>query len=279
MGVFSKSFGLGIFMTFCTFLSASAIAADDLDEMVVTWQKLNERIQNLRVPPPDLTKVIYRKIPFEYVEAVEITDDPTRVPIRGFAFDLPKSRIVIIQNLFDTAGASLSDLAKLQFAKMLRSLLPRPALQRAFEIEVRGFTDIQTFGDPVNLKNCNISRPNNNACLGKARAQNTTSVLQTYVQQTLGSPLPLIQKYDPDPLMLNLNIQSEGKVWTATGAEDNARQIAKLFDLEPYLDNEISESEILLIRQKASKKAKRMKKDIESILQPFRCAIVIAWRS
>jgi len=279
MGVFSKAIGFGVVAIWCTLLSGKAMAIDNIDEMVVTWQKLNERIQNLRVPAPDLTKVIYRKVPFEYVEAIEITDDPKRLPIRGFAFDLPKSRIVIIQNLFDTAGGSLSDLAKLQFSKMLRSLLPRPALQRAFEIEVRGFTDIQTFGDPVNLKNCNINRPNNNACLGKARAHNTTSVLRAYVQQTLGSALPLIQKYDPDPLMLNLNIQSGGKVWTATGAEDNARQIAKLFDLEPYLDHEISESEILLIRQKASIKARRMKQQIESVLQPFRCAIVIAWRS
>ena len=261
------------------FSERAAFANADLDQMLKRWHKLHERVEALNVPSPHLTKVIYHKKPFPYVEALDLGLQSGRLPIRGVAFDLPKQRIVIIQNLFDTAGSSLSDFSKLQFAKMLRSLLPRRALQRAFEIEVRGFTDIQTFGDPLDLKNCDIGKPRNNACLGKARAANTTHILKTYIQQTLGSPLPLIEKYDPDPLMHNLNLQSDGKVWLATGAEENARKIAKLFVFEPQLERALSVQDILSIRKKAAKKAKRMRSEIEALLQPFRCAIVIAWRS
>ena len=261
------------------FSERAAFANADLDQMLKRWHTLHERVEALNVPSPHLTKVIYHKKPFPYVEALDLGLQSGRLPIRGVAFDLPKQRIVIIQNLFDTAGSSLSDFSKLQFAKMLRSLLPRRALQRAFEIEVRGFTDIQTFGDPLDLKNCDIGKPRNNACLGKARAANTTHILKTYIQQTLGSPLPLIEKYDPDPLMHNLNLQSDGKVWLATGAEENARKIAKLFVFEPQLERALSVQDILSIRKKAAKKAKRMRSEIEALLQPFRCAIVIAWRS
>ena len=261
------------------FSERAAFANADLDQMLKRWQKLHERVEALDVPSPHLTKIIYHKKPFPYVEALDLGQQAGRLPIRGVAFDLPRQRIVIIQNLFDTAGSSLSDFSKLQFAKMLRSLLPRRALQRAFEIEVRGFTDIQTFGDPLNLKECDIKKPRNNACLGKARAANTTDILKTYIQQTLGSPLPLIEKYDPDPLMHNLNLQSDGKVWLATGAEENARKIAQLFVFEPRLERALSVQDILSIRTKAAKKAKRLRSEIEALLQPFRCAIVIAWRS
>ena len=279
MRAFNKALSILSLTCLSGVLASSATATQNVDELIEQWKKLEQRIERLKVPRNDVTKVIYHKDPFEYVEAIENTKQPGRLPIRGVAFDLPKSRVVIIQNLFDTAGASLSDYAKLQFAKMLRSLLPRPALQRAFEIEVRGFTDIQTFGDPLNLKNCNIKKPNNNACLGKARAANTSIILKSYIKQTLGAGLPLIQKYDPDPVMVNLNIQSEGKVWKATGAEPNVKKIAKLFAFEPQLNHELSVEEILEIRKKASKKARALRREIEDILQPFRCAIVIAWRS
>ncbi len=162
---------------------------------------------------------------------------------------------------------------------MLRSLLPRRSLQKSFELEVVGFTDIQNFGDAFTHKNCDFREPRNNACLGLARAKNTTVTLDEYVRRTLGSQLPIIKKYDPDPLMHNLNLRSNGKIWKATGAGDTAAEISQLLSFQLKPEKNYSSEDIKKIRAEANKVIKRIGSNFENLLQPFRCAIVIAWRS
>ncbi len=251
----------------------------DMEKVIAKWDQLKRRVKAIKIPKDETIQVVYRKEPFEFVETVEVLSQPGQLPLRGVAFDLVKSRVVVIQNLFGTAGAQLSPHAELQFKKMLRSLLPRQSLQKSFELEVVGFTDIQNFGSAFTHKNCNFESPRNNACLGLARANNTTATLSEYVRGTLGAPLPIIKKYDPDPLMHNLNIRSEGKIWKATGAGVTAEKISKLFSFKLRSENVYSGEDIRKIRADAQKIIKRMGSDFEALLQPFRCAIVIAWRS
>lgn len=267
---------------FLNFSYSSFVSAEEsvgIQQVIEKWDALKERVKAIKIPKDETIQVVYRKEPFEYVETVEVLPGSGQLPLRGVAFDLVESRVVVIQNLFGTAGAELSPHAELQFKKMLRSLLPRKSLQKSFELEVVGFTDIQNFGDAFSQKNCDFKVPRNNACLGLARANNTTSTLTDYVRGTLGSPLPIIKKYDPDPLMHNLNIRSDGKIWKATGAGDTAQQISKLFSLKMRSDKTYSEDDIKKIRAEAQKVIKRMGSNFEALLQPFRCAIVIAWRS
>lgn len=271
-----------IFTLCLSFSHSSILSAEnsiDLNQIIEKWDHLKERVKAIKIPKDETIQVVYRKEPFEYVETVEVLPGSGQLPLRGVAFDLVESRVVVIQNLFGTAGAELSPHAKLQFKKMLRSLLPRKSLQKSFELEVVGFTDIQNFGDAFSHKDCDFKSPRNNACLGLARASNTTLTLTDYVRGTLGSPLPIIKKYDPDPLMHNLNIRSKGKIWKATGAGDTAEKISKLFSLQMRSDKTYSADDIKKIRAEAQKVIKRMGSNFESLLQPFRCAIVIAWRS
>lgn len=251
----------------------------DVQHVIEKWDRLKARVKAIKIPKDETIQVIYRKEPFDYVETVGVLSEPGQLPLRGVAFDLVKSRVVVIQNLFGTAGAKLSSHAELQFKKMLRRLLPRQSLQKSFELEVVGFTDIQNFGDAFSHKNCNFKEPRNNACLGLARANNTTDTLVDYVRGTLGSPLPIIKKYDPDPLMHNLNIRSDGKIWKATGAGETAEKISKLFSFQLRSEKVYTSEDIRKIRADAQKIIKRMGSDFEMLLQPFRCAIVIAWRS
>lgn len=267
------------FLNFSYSSFASAEESVEIQQVIEKWDALKERVKAIKIPKDETIQVVYRKEPFEYVETVEVLPGSGQLPLRGVAFDLVESRVVVIQNLFGTAGAELSPHAELQFKKMLRSLLPRKSLQKSFELEVVGFTDIQNFGDAFSHKDCDFKVPRNNACLGLARANNTTSTLTDYVRGTLGSPLPIIKKYDPDPLMHNLNIRSDGKIWKATGAGDTAQQISKLFSLKMRSDKTYSEDDIKKIRAEAQKVIKRMGSNFEALLQPFRCAIVIAWRS
>lgn len=266
-------------LNFSYVVVVAAEDAGDIQSFIEKWDRMKARVKAIKIPKDDTINVVYRKEPFEYVETIEVLTGSGRLPLRGVAFDLEKSRVVVIQNLFGTAGAQLSSSAELQFKKMLRSLLPRRSLQKSFELEVVGFTDIQNFGDAFTHKNCDFTSPRNNGCLGLARANNTTVALNEYVRRTLGSQLPIIKKYDPDPLMHNLNLRSNGKIWKATGAGDTAAEISQLLSFQLKPEKNYSSEDIKKIRAEANKVIKRIGSNFENLLQPFRCAIVIAWRS
>jgi hypothetical protein len=266
-------------LNFSSVVVVAAEVAGDIQSFIEKWDRMKARVKAIKIPKDETINVVYRKEPFEYVETIEVLTESGRLPLRGVAFDLEKSRVVVIQNLFDTAGAQLSSTAELQFKKMLRNLLPRRSLQKSFELEVVGFTDIQNFGEAFAHKNCDFLQPRNNACLGLARATNTTLTLDKYVRRTLGSQLPIIKKYDPDPLMHNLNLRSDGKIWTATGAGDTAAEISQLLSFQLKPQKTYSSEDIKKIRAEANKVIKRIGSNFENLLQPFRCAIVIAWRS
>jgi|GEM_PF-4794700 len=259
--------------------SVDAEETGNIQNVIEKWERIKTRVKAIKIPKDETINVIYRKEPFEYVETIEVLTGSGRLPLRGVAFDLAKSRVVVIQNLFGTAGAQLSSTAELQFKKMLRNLLPRQSLQKSFELEVVGFTDIQNFGEAFAHKNCDFVEPRNNACLGLARANNTTVTLDEYVRSTLGAQLPIVKKYDPDPLMHNLNLRSDGKIWKATGAGDTAAEISQLLSFQLKPQKTYSSDDIKKIRAEANKVIKRIGSDFENLLQPFRCAIVIAWRS
>ena len=196
--------------------------------------------------------------------------------MRGVTFDEPQRRIVIIQNLFGSSGADVPAFNRIQFLNMLRSLLPRDALERVFELEVVGFADIQSYGDAFEPGQCDPEEPHNNACLSLARSLNTSSILEEYVLRTQGQKLRINVRADPDPVMHNLNLATEGRLWIATGSEASARRLAERFKFTAGLGAEMTEESIRAIRTSAEGAA-FSRQDVQALLRPFRSAIVFAW--
>jgi hypothetical protein len=79
--------------------------------------------------------------------------------------------------------------------------------------------------------------------------------------------------------MHNLNLRSNGKIWKATGAGETAAEISQLLSFQLKPEKNYSSDDIKKIRAEANKVLKQIGSNFENLLQPFRCAIVIAWRS
>lgn len=249
------------------------------DPVAAKWRAMRTRIEGWdlsKIRRPSQIKVIRRTEPFLHVIAEGAAPEGGGEPVRGITFDEPQRRIVIIQNLFGSSGADIPAFNRTQFLSMLRSLLPRDALDRVFELEVVGFADIQYWGDAVDAGQCDPAKPHNNACLSLARSWSTSAILKEYVLRTRGEALRVNTRPDPDPVMHNLNLATEGRLWIATESESSARQLAQRFNFSDRLGAEMSVEDIQAIRA-AAEGAPFSRDDTQTLLRPFRSAIVFAW--